>query len=333
LDRRWDDLVACHPRTSIFHQREWLEALNRTFGYEPFVLTNTPTGKLRNGIVFCRISSWVTGVRAVSLPFTDHCEPLLNEEDGDPALMECLQAERERQHFKYMEIRPLPGCRKSSFGLQPSHTYCFHELDITPSLEQIFARMHKDSVQRRIRHAEKEHLSYGRGCSEEMLDAFFSLLVITRKRHRLPPPPRSWFSNLVQYMGDKIEVRLVRKNDLPIAAMITLRHKSTVVYKYGASDHKFHNIGAMPFLFWKLIEESKSSRAEKIDFGRSDLDDNGLIAFKDKFGTTKRRLTYYRYPGKQSVFKGTERAARCFFSFIPSTLSPAVGKMLYRHIG
>ena len=79
-DTRWNDLVAQHPHASSFHERGWLEALQRTYGYKPFVLTlNSPAESLTNGIVVCRISSWLTGTRLVSLPFADHCEPLVSD--------------------------------------------------------------------------------------------------------------------------------------------------------------------------------------------------------------------------------------------------------------
>ena len=52
----------------------------------------------------------------------------------------------------------------------------------------------------------------------------------------------------------------------------------------------------MPFLFWKLIEESKTEGAEQLDFGRTDLDNEGLIRFKDQFGTARTQITYLQYP-------------------------------------
>jgi hypothetical protein len=63
---------------------------------------------------------------------------------------------------------------------------------------------------------------------------------------------------------------------------------------------KEFNLGAMPFLLWKLIEESKPSGVEEIDFGRTDLNHEGLITFKNRFGTTRSVLTYYRYPNAES---------------------------------
>jgi hypothetical protein len=330
-------LVARHPRASAFHQRGWLDALARTYGYEPFVLTSAaPDKPLTDGLVCCRVSSWITGTRLVSLPFADHCEPLLRDNGDLPKFMDELRVERDRQRYKYLELRPLFGAENPGYGLRVNRSYVFHELDITPSLEQLFAGLHKDSIQRRIRRAEKERLCYETGRSEELVDEFYRLLMITRRRHQLPPQPRSWFKNLVQCMGDNVEIRLARKDSIPIGAILTLQHRSSIIYKYGCSDGKFHNLGGMPFLFWRLIQESKALGIERIDFGRSDLDNAGLIAFKDKFGTTRRSLAYYRYPESPSQGGATRwnaRAMKQLFSMLPDTILSSAGKLLYRHIG
>ncbi len=92
-DRRWDDLVARHPNASAFHQRGWLEALARTYGYEPVVFTtSSPTAELKNGLVFCRVKSWLTGSRLVSLPFSDHCEPICDSTEEMKTLICGSQA-------------------------------------------------------------------------------------------------------------------------------------------------------------------------------------------------------------------------------------------------
>jgi CelD/BcsL family acetyltransferase involved in cellulose biosynthesis len=336
VDDRWDDLVVRHPGAAAFHQRGWLEALARTYGYEPLVLTSAPAGeRLKDGVVLCRVSSWLTGVRLVSLPFADHCEPLLSEHEF-LEFENWLRTECDRQHWKYIELRPLSLLCDGGHGLQPSRSYCFHELDIRMSLEQIFRGFHKDSIQRKIRRAEKEGLSYEAGRSKQLLDEFYRLVLITRRRHRLLPQPRAWFRNLVECMGDKIHVRVARKDGTPISAMLTLRHRSSVIYKYGCSDERFHNLGGMPFLFWKLIEASKASGAEKIDFGRSDLENEGLMTFKDKFGATRKLLTYYRYPytekAKMPMSRGAE-TARQFLSLLPDAVCCQAGRLLYRHMG
>jgi hypothetical protein len=79
-DSRWDDFVKQHAHTSVFHTPQWLGALRQTYGFMPIVFSTTPPGlHLQDGVVFCEVSSWLTGKRLVSLPFSDHCEPLATE--------------------------------------------------------------------------------------------------------------------------------------------------------------------------------------------------------------------------------------------------------------
>jgi len=335
-DNRWDELVAHHPNASIFHERAWLEALARTYKYPAFVLSSSPPGDpLRNGIVLCRVASWITGTRAVSLPFADHCEPLLQQGDDRFAFAIWLREECDRQGWKYVELRPLFWNEKTIDALAPSQSYAFHMLDLTPSLGEIFQAFHKSSMQRRIRKAEKEKLSYEVG-SRDLLEPFYELLVMTRKRHHLIPQPRAWFKNLVDCMGDKLQIRLARKNGRPIAAILSLRHRSTVTYKYGCSNDKFHNLAGMSFLFWKLIEESKNSGATSIDLGRSELDQVGLLTFKNRLGANQQPLTYFRYPRaahRDAAQHGGLGAIRRMISLLPDAALPIAGRALYRHLG
>ena len=333
-DTRWDELVARHPKASAFHRRGWLAALKQTYGYKPFVLTSaSPVEPLKDGIVVCRITSWLTGTRLVSLPFADHCDPLFNE-SGDTSLLSSLVEECGRQRCKYLELRPLAEGNPGNF--QATESFCFHLLDLSPSIEQLFKSLHKDSIQRKIRRAEKEQLAYEAGRSEEFIEAFYRLTLITRRRHQLPPQPIGWFRNLAREMGEALHIRLARKDGRAIAALLTLRHQGKVIYKYGCSDGAYHQLGGMPFLFWKLIEEGKATGAESIDFGRSEMENEGLVAFKDKFGTSKRTLTYYRYPQttKQAARAwGDSGLTRRMLSMLPDGVLSAAGKVLYRHIG
>jgi hypothetical protein len=337
LDCRWDDLIDTHPSASVFHQKGWLKALATTYGYRPIVLTSAPSGqRLTDGIVFCEVKSWITGSRLVSLPFADHAEPLLNDRSEPFEFTDWIRTEFRQQGLKYIELRPFSVEMQSGSPLVASQSYWLHTLNLTPSIEQIFRSLHKDCIQRRIRRAEHEQLSYERGCSEELVDEFYRLLMITRRRHQILPQPRSWFRNLVACMSPNVEIRVARKGSVPIAAILTLSHRRTVVYKYGCSDGKFHYLAGMPFLFWKLIEESKTEGAEQIDLGRTDLENNGLLKFKDRLGTSRRRLTYFRYPERtiETVGAASEmHPSRHLFAVLPDAIASRAGRLLYRHIG
>lgn len=159
---------------------------------------------------------------------------------------------------------------------------------------------------------------------------------MTRRRQLLLPQPRAWFENLVKCMGEKLQISIARKSGTTIAAMITLRQGDSVVYKYGCSDGRFHNIGGMPFLFWKLIEESKRTGAAQIDLGRCDLDNEGLAVFKDRLGARKTELTYYRYTNSEAaatLTPGNSHRLRGLSAVLPDSVLTAAGRLLYRHLG
>jgi CelD/BcsL family acetyltransferase involved in cellulose biosynthesis len=330
-------LAASHPDATVFHQTAWLRATARTFGYQPFILTTTPgNAPLQNGIALCRVSSWLTGTRVVSLPFADHCQPLLSDPGEYSALVDWLRRECKTRNYRYVEVRPLDEGSVENCGLQPARSYWFHELNLEPSLQQLFERLHKNSFQRNIRRAEREHLSYEAGRSQRLVDEFYRLLILTRRRHHVLPQPRNWFKNLVEGMSGNIEIGVARKNDTAVAAMVTLRHRKSIVYKYGSSDAALHHLGAVPFLFWRLIEEGHSSGAERIDFGRSDLDQEGLIAFKDRLGAQRKLITYYRYTNdsqKQQATPFQSERLRKFVSDMPDGFVSMASRMLYRHMG
>lgn len=336
-DRRWSELLLQHPRASVFHIQGWLGALRRTYGYTPTAFTTSPPHEaLANGVVFCNVNSWVTGNRLVSLPFSDHCEPLVNNDEELLAILGSLSQPSGRKRWKYIEIRPLTRRVQSDTDFGDSESFCSHRLDLRPGIEQVYKGLHKDCVQRRIRKAEREGVTYEEGNSEELLRKFYRLMVLTRRRHQLPPQPLDWFRNLGQTLGDSLRIRVALQERRPVASIITLRFRDTEVYKYGCSDPRFTNLGGTQWLFWKTIQEAVSLGLKELDLGRSDWDNSGLITFKDRLGASRQALTYWRHPKPQpqsESFAWMKRlAGRCIRS-APQPLLAATGRLLYRHFG
>ena len=336
-DPRWVEFVETHPRASVFHTPPWLEALHRTYGYRPVALaTSTPDQALRSAMVFCRIDSGLTGSRLVSLPFTDHCEPLVDRSDDLEAILTYLQQESRERRWKYIEIRPRTSGWSPPGVFVKSETYYLHTLDLHPEAQQLLSSFHKDCVQRKIHRAEREGLTYEEGASETLLDKFYRLWVLTRRRHKLPPQPRDWFRNLMARRGDFFKIRVAAQNGWPIASIITLRDKHKLFYKYGCSDPRFHNLGGISLLLWKAILEGKQEGLQEFDFGRSDRDNPGLVTFKDHWGTTRSMLTYLRYPAgipRTASERHGMQLARRVVAHVPDAILRLTGQLLYKHIG
>jgi CelD/BcsL family acetyltransferase involved in cellulose biosynthesis len=336
-DRRWTEFLLKHPAASVFHTAGWLEALQRTYGYEPVVFTTSPPeGELRNGIPFCRITTWFTGRRLVSLPFSDHCTPLVENSVELTNLLRSVQQEVVDQKWNYVEIRAEDLHLPSHAILEKAKTYSFHKLDLRPNLDDLFHGLHKDCIQRKIRRAEREGLICEEGTGESLLRKFYHLLLITRRKHGLAPQPVRWFKNLIACLGDKVKIHVASKDGSPVASILTLRHERTLVYKYGCSDHRFNNLGGTQLLIWKAIQEAKDDRLDEFDMGRSDCDNPGLIAFKDRWGTARSTLSYLRYPMRRSQTISEAmpgNVAKYIFAHAPDSLLAATGSMLYKYMG
>jgi lipid II:glycine glycyltransferase (peptidoglycan interpeptide bridge formation enzyme) len=254
-------------------------------------------------------------------------------------LIRHLQTTLELQRWKYLELRPInKDFGQSGDGMRflPVARYFLHTLNLHPDLNDLFRSLDKDSVQRRIQRAKQAGLVEKCGRSDELLKEFYSLFVITRGRHRLPPIPYAWFRNLIQCMGKALEIRLAYKDETPVAAILTLRFRGVVYYKYGCSDARFKQYGATPWLLWRCIEAGKSNGATEFDMGRTEEDNAGLLAFKNHWVPQPKQLVYWQFPVTPSlVLVGgwKLKVAKRIFSCMPNRLLMMTGRLIYRHIG
>jgi len=335
-DPRWDEFVKRHRKGSVFHTTQWLSALRRVYGYDPLLVSIGPThGELSSNMLCCGVKSFFTGCRYVSLPFSDHCDPLVeNAEEFDHLLMHLKHGVDEGD-WQYLEVRPTTFQPGTATQLAKSDTYYYHRLDLERNIELLFRGFHKDCIQRKIRRAEREKLRYEEGRSEVLLKKFYRLMVMTRRRQGLPPQPIAWFRGLIASFDDCLKIRVASKGDTPVASILTLSYKNCMTYKYGCSDARFNNLGGTPFLFWKTIEEAKCNGLEVLDLGRSDVDNPGLVTFKEHWGASRSVLNYWRYPAKNQANPRPWKArlGHWMASRSPAWALKAAGNLLYPHIG
>lgn len=338
-DQRWTDFVSCHPRSSVFHSPQWLKALKRTYGFTPTALTTSrPGSALKNAIVFCRIDSWITSPRLVSLPFSDHCDPLVDDDGELRTIVAAIPALCRCRPLRHIEVRA-----RTHFGQMPQELtayqqHCLHTLDLSPERNELFRALHKSCIQRKVKRAEKEQLQYAEGRSEEVLRVFYRLFVNTRQKHGVPPQPFQWFLNLAESLGSMMQVRVALCHGRPVASIITLVHRRTITYKYGCSDPELTSLGGTPWLFWKLIQQGKADGFRTLDLGRSDWSNQGLITFKDRLGAERQSLTYWRSISPAGFFPAsadgnTYPLARSVFRRTPRCLLKVIGRLMYRHMG
>jgi CelD/BcsL family acetyltransferase involved in cellulose biosynthesis len=339
-DPRWGEFLERHPNASVFHTPAWLRSLHRTYGYEPTVFTTSgPEEPLRDGLVFCRVKGWFGRPRLVSLPFSDHVELLVADRENMRDILTFVANGAAQGRWSSVEIRPSQPVNGAATAADfvDGQSFLLHTLDLQPSLANLYQGLNKDSTRRKILKAQRTGLKYDEGGSERHLEQFFRMCVMTRMRKALPPPPLTWFRNLVKYMGEQLKIRIATTQTGELAgAILTLQYKNSMVFKYGASDAAFHNLGTMPFLLWHAIEDAKSGGATQFDFGRSEVDNPGLVRFKEHFGAERNSFTHKIFPAtawRPDAHNWQLTMAKRVFAHLPQSALVLAGRLIYPYIG
>ena len=78
---------------------------------------------LENGVVFCEVKSWISGQRLVSLPFSDHCDPLIRSPAEHAHILTHIREHIVRTPCKYAEVRPLSIGDPDTFKQTTTYKY------------------------------------------------------------------------------------------------------------------------------------------------------------------------------------------------------------------
>jgi CelD/BcsL family acetyltransferase involved in cellulose biosynthesis len=330
----WDRMVTKHSSAHFFHSAAWARVLARTYGHRPFYLVATQEDKTVALLPLMEVRSRLSGVRGVSLPFSDFCAPLFFGEEGyETAVAAAVELGRVRG-WKHLELR---GSAGSTISARGSVSYYTHALDLRHSERELFERC-ASSVRRGVRKAEGNALAVEIESSRRALREFYRLHCQTRRTHGLPPQPWTFF----EYIHDEILqagngcVIVARQQGKAIAAAVFFRFGKHSLYKFGASDADAARVRANNLVIWEGIKFWAHSGAEFLHFGRTDPGHDGLRRFKRSWGSIEEPLQYLRFDFRQGRWMVVEQAPLPFqyqlFRHLPLPLNRVAGAMIYPHL-
>ena len=327
-DDRWEELVGRASGATMFHHPLWLELLADRYRYELAASCLVDDGgRVVAGLPWARIESRLTGRRLVALPFSDACQPLT-----DGASEEEL-ARAVDEHRCETELGLEVRWEMEALGVTVQR-YWRHTLALEADADAV-AKRAKSSIRRGISKARKEGLDFERRTDAAALDAFYRLHLRTRKHLGAPTQPKRFIDGL----GALFErghgfVALVSDGGKPIAAAVFLQLRDHLIYKYGASDRSALARRPNNLLFAEVIRWACESGLRELDFGRTDLDQEGLKQFKRGWGAEELPL-HHTYAGMAPPEGGESGALRLVAPVIRHS-PPLAGRLLgacYRHFG
>jgi hypothetical protein len=334
VDREWDDAISAHPDATIFHSTAWARVLVDTYGHRPCYVQMSLNGSVLALIPMMEVQSALTRSRGICLPFSDYCAPLTFSSFGHELVAQKLQQIARERRWSYFELR--------SHSIVPndapaSESYYGHFLDLRIGPEALISNF-SSSVQRAIRKAQRSGLNVSIQSSPEAIAQFYKLHVRTRRRHGVPPQPRSFFINIQRHLinpGFGFIVLVECQKD-PIAAAIFFRLGRHAIYKFGASDERLQELRANNLAMFEGIRYLAEGGAETLHFGRTDKENEGLRRFKLSWGATEEILDYARFDTASRSWKHSRDSRstshRRIFRALPASLNKLAGAMIYPHL-
>jgi CelD/BcsL family acetyltransferase involved in cellulose biosynthesis len=288
----WTQFIAAHPAATVFHHPAWMRVIRETYGYPMFAACLKREGRICSGIPFAEVRSALTGHRLVSLPFSDHCVPLVRE--NDPSLVEKLisftRAHRSETGARVDLHAELRGM--SASHLQRNHV--LHTLDIRNEPCELFASFDRRTTQRSIRIAQKKNVVVRECHTKAEFEPFYGLHLKTRKRLGVPVQPKALFDNIWELMLKRgLGFALIAfHGETPLGGGVFFRFNNTVVFKYSASDMKYKAFQPSHAFIWAAIQIARERGCATFDFGRTDRSHEQLRRFKNSWNATEQDLNY-----------------------------------------
>jgi CelD/BcsL family acetyltransferase involved in cellulose biosynthesis len=326
-DPSWARFVESIPGATPLHHPAWAALIADCYRLRGFVVAlRDATGELVAGAPFIEVGR---RRRWVSLAFTDFCAPLGDSEAAGRLLL-ALEEQRLAKGIRSIEIRDRLGAdtHKTRVGYR-------HQLALDAAPEEIRKRFNRSQVQRGIRQAERDGVRVRLAANRDDLDVFYSLHLATRRRLGVPIQPRAFFDGLWNRV---IETGLgtifvAELGGRAVAAAIFFGWRDMLIYKFGASDRTAWPQRPNHALFWSAIRWACDSNFSVLDFGRTDLDNEGLRTFKSNWGTVETELVYSTLGDPPAVRTNskTRRALGAVIRHSPEFVCRELGERLYRY--
>ena len=331
----WDELIVQHPDYSFFHSSCWSRILQDTYNYKPYYFVIENDNKLKAAIPVMFVESFITGKRAVCLPFSDYCQPLISEEIRFNELFDEVLKLGKSKGLKYLELR---GGNVYFTDVEASTFDYVHNLDITLNEKKLFENF-SSNTKRNIKKAIREGVKVEISSSRSALEDFYNMNCVTRKKHGLPPQPKKFFNNLYKHiiLQDKGFIAIGKIDNVTIAGAIYLHIGYKALYKFGASFMEYQNLRANNLVMWEALKYYSARGFKSFSFGRTEPDNEGLRKFKLGWGTTEEILNTYRYNFTNNNFvcikTKTSGAHNKLFNKIPLPALKILGSIFYKHYG
>jgi hypothetical protein len=274
------------------------------------------------------------GRRINCSPFGDRVDPVA---DGGqwPRLAEPLLAARVPVELRVLHAEaPLEDDR-----FHQVNELAWHGTALDRTEEELLAGL-QPVVRRNLRASQRNGVTVSLGDGLADVRAFHELHRLIRKRkYHLLAQPLAFFERVQERFAPsgRLFVALAHHDGDVIGGVLCIRWNDVLYYKFAASVPERLQVRPNEALAWACMRAGQEWGCRLFDWGVSDLDQPGLVAYKQKYATEERRVRVLRHvpdghDGSKAAQAGAvlgQLTALLTREDVPDDVTQRAGELLY----
>ena len=291
----WDAYVAAHPQATPFHSRAWCEAIARATGHRcHLVAARAATGALTGILPLHHVRSPLFGQALVGSGFAVDGGILADDPAVAATLAEGAAAMAKSFGVPSVELRggPLPG---SGGWAREEGVYAGFARDLAADDDaELLAIPRKQRAE--VRKALESALTVTTGRDAAERRDHYRIYATSVRNLGTPVFPKALFDAVLDAFGDAADILTVRDADRPVASVLSLYWRGTVMPYWGGGTTDARRLRANELIYFALMRHARAKGCIRFDFGRSKFG-TGPFAYKKNWGFEPRPLAYARWLG------------------------------------
>ncbi len=341
-DGSWDSFVEAHPFGWVSHLEGWRRVIEGSIPRaKAFHFALLDGGQIVAGIPVYLLRGILQKWQVVSIPMATIADLLAETAEQGALLLKAVADFSHEKRAGFLEIRALnsaPLFPNDEFSVIREYKHHFIRLDRPPEL--LMKRFDRTCVRQRISRSSSSGVVVKGAADEAAVREFFRLYVLTRRRLGLPPQPYGFIRSLWETFSRSghLAINLAEYRGENVAGILVLKMGKRLSAEYLVSDERFREFNPNHILLWDAIQTACREGREIFDFGRTHVENDGLMDFKKRWGTEVVDLPMYYYPKDAKAVRPAERSGFPYswgstaLKRMPTPLFTMVGRAYYRYV-
>jgi hypothetical protein len=353
-DKRYEEFLASHAGSCIFHQPGWLNALEMEYGAKCVLLAcENPEGNLEGvmPLLYTRglpfpVGRHETARRLSSLPRSPLGGPVSTSKENTALLLRAALEKSRAEAGLRLEVKTqvqLPTDLVDGLVCTIWRPTYVLEIPNRPEDLKFGDARNRHNINWAVKKAIKQGLKLRVAESESELRAWYRLYLETMRRNVVPPRPLRLFMAMWKNLAPRgsMQLQLAEQHDggqrRLVAGSIFLTFGGTVWYAFtgvGDADRSLH---ANDLILWDSINNACRSGARWFDLGEVAEEHPELVRFKTKWGAQPKNQ--YRYYSNEETESGlvkskihTTKLLRSVWQHLPLQMTARLGDWLYSRL-